>query len=72
MPPDEGQAVWLLSLFAFSVGLPFFAISANAPLLQHWFSRSGHAQSHDPIFSLWRQQCRKLRGPHRYPLLIEP
>jgi hypothetical protein len=33
-PPAEGQAFWLIGLFAMSVGLPFFALSVNGPLLQ--------------------------------------
>jgi len=38
VPPEGGaQAYWLIGLFAVSVGAPFFAISANAPLLQKWF-----------------------------------
>ena len=33
-PPAEGEAAWLLGLFAISIGLPFFALAANGPLLQ--------------------------------------
>src|SRR5262249_24822648 len=33
-PPDTGEAFWLIGLFAASIGLPFFALSANSPLLQ--------------------------------------
>ena len=32
-PPTENESLWLLGLFAVSIGLPFFALSANAPLL---------------------------------------
>src|SRR6516164_1590558 len=32
-PPAVGEAFWLLGLFAASIGLPFFALAANAPLL---------------------------------------
>src|SRR5687767_536640 len=35
-PPDRGQALWLLGLFTVSIGLPFFALAANNPLLQAW------------------------------------
>src|ERR1700733_490869 len=41
-PPSSGYAFWLLGLFAVSIGLPFFALAANNPLLQAWFVRSGH------------------------------
>ena len=33
-PPTSGYALWLLGLFAVSIGLPFFALAANNPLLQ--------------------------------------
>jgi len=41
-PPSEGTAFWLFGLFAVSIGLPFFTLSASAPLLQSWFAGSGH------------------------------
>ncbi len=71
-PPEEGQAFWLLGLFAASVGLPFFAISANAPLLQSWFARSGHAQSHDPYFLYGASNAGSFTALVAYPFLIEP
>src|SRR3954447_10722768 len=33
-PPTGGAAIWLLGLFAVSIGLPFFALAANNPMLQ--------------------------------------
>src|SRR5262249_47293164 len=41
-PPQVGEAFWLIGLFAVSIGLPFFALSANGPLLQAWFARTDH------------------------------
>jgi len=41
---------WFLALLASAVGLPFFVVSAGAPLLQRWFARSGDANAHDPYF----------------------
>src|SRR5438105_15075162 len=35
-PPGSGYAIWLLGLFVVSIGLPFFALAANNPLLQAW------------------------------------
>ncbi|MGL4560426.1 MAG: class I SAM-dependent methyltransferase, partial [Afipia sp.] len=32
-PPASGYAFWLLALFAISIGLPFFALAANNPML---------------------------------------
>src|SRR5207248_8058706 len=31
---EGGEAFWLLGLFAVSIGLPFFALAANCPLIQ--------------------------------------
>ncbi len=33
-PPADGQAFWLIGVFLLSVGLPFFAVAGNGPLLQ--------------------------------------
>src|ERR1700738_3056263 len=49
-PPTSGYAFWLLGLFAVSIGLPFFALAANNPLLQAWFVRTGHPDGADPYF----------------------
>ncbi len=72
IPPEEGEAFWLMGLFAASVGLPFFAISANAPLLQTWFARSGHAQSHDPYFLYGASNAGSFAALLAYPLAVEP
>jgi hypothetical protein len=48
-PPAQGETLWLLGLFAVSIGLLFFALSANGPLRR----RGSHAPSiprHDPYF----------------------
>ena len=71
-PPEQGQALWLLGLFAASVGLPFFAISANAPLLQSWFARSGHARSEDPYFLYGASNAGSFAALLAYPFLVEP
>src|SRR5205085_5649020 len=49
-PPTSGYAFWLLGLFAVSIGLPFFALAANNPMLQAWFVRTGHPDGPDPYF----------------------
>src|SRR6195952_2582821 len=49
-PPTSGYAFWLLGLFVVSIGLPFFALAANNPLLQAWFVRTGHPNGPDPYF----------------------
>lgn len=71
-PPAEGQAFWLIGLFAMSVGLPFFALSVNGPLLQAWFARTGHAQSSDPYFLYGASNLGSFAALLAYPFLIEP
>src|SRR5207245_8427736 len=33
-PPSGTEPLWLIALFTVSIGLPFFALAANSPLLQ--------------------------------------
>ena len=35
-PTADSPIPWLVAVLALSVGLPFFAVSTNAPLLQRW------------------------------------
>src|SRR5215471_13292516 len=46
-PPESGEAFWLIGLFGASIGLPFFALAANSPLLQAWFARTDHPAARD-------------------------
>lgn len=71
-PPAEGEALWLIGLFLASIGLPFFALSASAPLLQAWFARSGHARSADPYFLYRASNAGSFAALLAYPLLAEP
>ncbi|WP_244475905.1 hypothetical protein [Methylobacterium sp. Leaf93] len=70
--PADGEAVWLLGLFLLSVGLPFFALSANGPLLQAWFSRSNHPHARDPYFLYGASNIGSFAALIAYPLAIEP
>ena len=72
-PPTEGMPVaWLIGLFAVSVGLPFFAVSATAPLLQRWFSHSGHETADDPYFLYGASNIGSMLALLGYPVLVEP
>jgi hypothetical protein len=71
-PPVEGEALWLIGLFAVSVGLPFFAVSANGPLLQAWFARTGHSAAADPYFLYGASNFGSFLALIAYPFLIEP
>lgn len=71
-PPQEGEAVWLLGLFGVSIGLPFFALSANGPLLQAWFARTGHPDAKDPYFLYAASNVGSFLALLSYPFLVEP
>lgn len=71
-PPQEGEVFWLFALFAASVGLPFFAVAANGPLLQAWFSRTGHSHASDPYFLYAASNIGSFLALIAYPFAIEP
>jgi hypothetical protein len=71
-PPNSGYAVWLLGLFAVSIGLPFFALAANNPLLQAWFVRTGHPNGPDPYFLYASSNIGSFLALLSYPVLLEP
>jgi hypothetical protein len=71
-PPGSGYAVWLLGLFAGSIGLPFFALAANNPLLQAWFVRTGHPNGPDPYFLYASSNIGSFLALLSYPVLLEP
>ena len=72
-PPSEGlQIPWLIGLLAASIGLPFFAVSATAPLLQKWFAHTDHPAAGDPYFLYGGSNLGSLAALLSYPFLIEP
>src|SRR4051794_11739358 len=71
-PPGSGYALWLLGLFAVSIGLPFFALAANNPLLQAWFVRTGHPDGPDPYFLYASSNIGSFLALLSYPVLLEP
>src|SRR6478672_3974761 len=50
VPATSNPSVWLLKCLAATVGLPFFILSSNGPLLQKWFSGTGLRGAADPYF----------------------
>jgi hypothetical protein len=71
-PPSSGVALWLIGLFTVSIGLPFFALAANAPLLQAWFARTDHPSAKDPYFLYASSNVGSFLALLSYPTLIEP
>jgi predicted O-methyltransferase YrrM len=71
-PPETNQGLWLILVFALSVGLPFFALAASAPLLQAWFARAGYAGSANPYKLYVASNIGSFTALLTYPLAIEP
>jgi hypothetical protein len=71
-PPSEWAALWLLGLFTVSIGVPFFALSANNPMLQAWFVRTGHRDGRDPYFLYAASNVGSFLALLSYPVLVEP
>ena len=71
-PTDSNPIPWLLMLLAVSVGLPFLFVSASAPMLQAWFSATGHRSAKDPYFLYSASNLGSILALLGYPLLLEP
>ena len=71
-PPGNWAALWLVGLFLISIGLPFFALSANNPLLQAWFVRTGHPSGNDPYFLYAASNVGSFLALLSYPFVLEP
>lgn len=72
VPTDANPTAWLFGALLLTAGLPFFALSANAPLLQRWFSCSGGAGARDPYFLYAASNFGSLLSLLAYPLAVEP
>lgn len=71
-PPAGDPYLWQLGLFTVAIGLPFLAVSANAPLLQAWFAATGHPDGRDPYFLYAASNLGSLIALLGYPFLLEP
>jgi hypothetical protein len=71
-PPGNWTALWLIGVFATSIGLPFFTLAANNPLLQAWFVRTGHVDGRDPYFLYAASNIGSFLALLSYPFILEP
>jgi hypothetical protein len=71
-PPEHGVTLWLVGLFFASIGLPFIALAASAPLLQSWFAATGHKQAANPYVLYAASNLGSFAALLAYPFLIEP
>lgn len=68
-PPDANPFVWVPWLLLSSIGPLFFVISAQAPLMQRWFTLSGGGDPY-PLYAA--SNLGSFGGLIAYPLLVEP
>ncbi len=71
-PPSDGIPLWLIGLFSASIGLPFAALSASAPLLQGWFAGTDHAQARNPYVLYAASNLGSFAALFAYPVVVEP
>lgn len=67
-PPSANPFLWVPWLLLVSIGPLFFAVSAQAPLLQRWYSEIGT----DPYPLYAASNLGSFGGLIAYPLLVEP
>lgn len=71
-PASEMPVFWLFGLFTLTIGAPYTAVAATSPLLQRWFSMSGHPAASNPYQLYVASNAGSLIGLLGYPLVIEP
>ena len=72
-PPSSASPVWwLLTTMTLRAGVPFFAVSASAPLLQRWFAILPLSSARDPYFLYAASNAGSMLALFAYPFLLEP
>jgi SAM-dependent methyltransferase len=72
-PSVHGQPAFeVLGLLLVMVGLPFFAVAAQAPLIQRWFASTPDPRAHDPYFLYSASNLGSMLALLAYPAIIEP
>ncbi|WP_299645210.1 fused MFS/spermidine synthase [uncultured Chloroflexus sp.] len=66
----EQPVIYILFLLTISVGLPYFTLASNSPLIQSWFAQTHVGQSPYWLYAL--SNAGSLLGLLSYPFLVEP
>lgn len=69
-PAPGSEALWVPLLLVASIGPVFFAVSAQAPLMQRWFAADPKAG--DPYYLYAASNLGSFAGLISYPALVEP
>lgn len=70
-PTAEPVRFLLLSLLL-TIGAPFFILSANAPLIQHWYACHTATREYDPYMLYSASNLGSFAALLAYPFAIEP
>ena len=70
IPADGSPIFWVPWLLVASIGPLFFAVAAQAPLMQRWFSLAGNTG--EPYALYAASNVGSFLGLITYPLLVEP
>ena len=65
-------ALGLLGILVVTVGVPLFVVCTASPVLQRWFSETGHEAARDPYFLYAASNAGSFLGLLAYPTLLEP
>ncbi len=71
-PSSDMPALWLLAVLVLSIGAPFAALSATAPLVQAWHARVFRGERGEPYVLYAASNLGSLVALLAYPVLIEP
>jgi hypothetical protein len=71
-PASTSPERWLLGTLTVRIGLPFFVVSATAPLMQRWFATLPIAPARDPYFLYAASNLGSMVALVAFPLLLEP
>jgi hypothetical protein len=70
--PNSSPVWWLLETLALRLGLPFFALSTMAPLVQRWYATLPVPSAANPYFLYAASNTGSILALLAYPFVLEP